>query len=374
LWGAPYVSDDSGPVRQQQDAGQWQSRNQTTQLNWEAKLQHNRQQAQQYAAYDGADFKQQQLELALCSCTNIVAAGMVRHSCCSFCLTNPEKLQLSTDLAAQLLKAAQQPEQQQQQQQQHGHSEQQQQQEGHAGQQQQQEGHAGQQQQQQQEADTHLGQDRQQQQQQQPRMLQIASMRLVACYVMGASFWMPLPIVHCSCCGWELSAATVGFFGSSPVQPNAWFSVQLLDMYSVLFKTSGVSATAYAEALSRTAVTADWCPALPRDILALTPIDDRYVQSWLSYGFIPAMSVMCVTSDLLFCVCRNLSAAWEQWRVVCICFTTDLAAAEIFAPNNTKQGAALPNHRKALLACTRTCMWAASPSMAVAHRWLIIML
>jgi hypothetical protein len=256
-----YVSDDSVPVRQQEHAGEWQSRNETTQRNWQERLLDNRQQAQQYAAFDADDFQQQQLELAMCSCTNIMGAGVVRHSCCSVCLSQEQKLQLAGDLAAQLLKAAQQPGKQQQQEgeQQQGSSEQQQQ-----------EGHAGQQQ-----LDPHLGP---QQQQQQPGMLQIASMRLVACYFMGASFWLPVPTMHCSCCekSWELSAATVGFFGSSPVQPNAWFSRQLLAMSSVLLKAAGVSATAYAEAHSRVAVTADWCPDLPRGILSLTPIDDRY--------------------------------------------------------------------------------------------------
>jgi hypothetical protein len=124
-----YVSDDSAPVRQQEHAGEWQSRNETTQRNWQERLLDNRQQAQQYAAFDAADFQQQQLELAMCSCTNIIGAGIVRHSCCSICLSQEQKLQLAGDLAAQLLKAAQQ---QQQQEGEQGSSEQQQQ-EGHAG-------------------------------------------------------------------------------------------------------------------------------------------------------------------------------------------------------------------------------------------------
>jgi hypothetical protein len=258
-----YVSEDSSPVYQQEQAGQWQSRNETTQRNWQERLQDNRQQAQQYAAFDAADFQQQQLELAMCSCTNIMGAGLVRHSCCSVCLSQEEKLQLAGDLAAQLLKAAQQPGKQQQQQQQE--------------EQQQAQDHSLQQQQQQQQAEEQL-QQQQQQQQQSAGMLQIVSMRLVACCYMGSSFWLPVPTVHCSCCeqDWELSAATVGFFGSSPIQPNAWFSIQILNHYSVLFKAAGVSATAYAEAHSRVAVTADWCPDLPRGILSLTPIDDRY--------------------------------------------------------------------------------------------------
>ena len=104
-------------------------------------------------------------------------------------------------------------------------------------------------------------------------------MRLVACHVLGASFWLPVPTVVCTCCKaqWELQAAAAGFFGSAPVQPGVWFSTQLLDLYTPMFQ-SGLSATALAAALSKVAATADsYAPMLPRLVDALLPVDDRWV-------------------------------------------------------------------------------------------------
>jgi hypothetical protein len=110
-------------------------------------------------------------------------------------------------------------------------------------------------------------------------MLQIVTMRLVACHVLGASFWLPVPRVKCACCPeqWELPAAAAGFFPNAPVQAGVWFSTQLLDMYTPMFQ-SGLSATALADALSRVAAHTDiYVPLLPKLVGALLPIDDRWV-------------------------------------------------------------------------------------------------
>jgi hypothetical protein len=108
-------------------------------------------------------------------------------------------------------------------------------------------------------------------------MLTVSSMRAVACHVAGASFWLPVPTVSCSCCrnSWELQAAAAGFFGNSPMVPGVWFSTQLLDAYTCLFG-NGVSATVYAECLSKTAAKASYSPPLPRTVSTIN-IDDRQV-------------------------------------------------------------------------------------------------
>lgn len=110
--------------------------------------------------------------------------------------------------------------------------------------------------------------------------LSVTSMRVVACHSMGASFWLPVPTLKCSCCTeeWELQAAAAGFFGSSPVQPAVWFSSQLLDLYSTLFQ-SGLSATSWCEGISTATRTATEqnCTALPKTLQSLLPIDDRCV-------------------------------------------------------------------------------------------------
>jgi hypothetical protein len=132
-------------------------------------------------------------------------------------------------------------------------------------------------------------QQQQQQQQAQPvpvgqqqpasQLLTVAGMQLVACHTLGASFWLPVPEVHCSCCSstWTLQPAAAGFFGCSPVKPGVWFSQQLLDTYTALYR-HGTSATSFAEALSRTAVTVDgYAPPLDQLARNLLPIDQRQV-------------------------------------------------------------------------------------------------
>jgi hypothetical protein len=107
----------------------------------------------------------------------------------------------------------------------------------------------------------------------------VTRMELVACHTLGASFWLPVPEVHCTCCStsWMLQPAAAGFFGSSPVRPGVWFSQQLLDMYTALYGL-GTSAAGFAEALSRTAVTVErYAPPLARLADRLLPVDARQV-------------------------------------------------------------------------------------------------
>lgn len=97
--------------------------------------------------------------------------------------------------------------------------------------------------------------------------ISICSMRLVACHMMGTSFWLPVPTVKCSCCSsepWEVQAAAAGFFGSSPVQPGVWFSTQLLDAYTPMCVGSGTSATSFATAMNSVAHKPNDVPSLSR--------------------------------------------------------------------------------------------------------------
>jgi hypothetical protein len=121
-------------------------------------------------------------------------------------------------------------------------------------------------------------QDQEQEEEQQPRAAEhttvILSCRLVACHMLGASFWLPVPTVCCRCCvdAWEVPAADAGFFGSSPEQPGVWFSCEMLDMYTHLFFGSSCSMTGFADTCSQVAVVdlQDGPPGRK-----LLPIDDR---------------------------------------------------------------------------------------------------
>lgn len=99
-------------------------------------------------------------------------------------------------------------------------------------------------------------QQQQEQEQEQQPLFQIVSTRLVACHTLGVSFWFPVPTVKCRCCSeeWEIQPASAGFFGSTPVQPYAWFSQQLLDFHTQL-STAGTSFTSMAAALDRANVS-----------------------------------------------------------------------------------------------------------------------
>jgi hypothetical protein len=61
-----------------------------------------------------------------------------------------------------------------------------------------------------------------------------------------------VPTIKCLCCEekWELQPAQAGYFGSSAVQPHAWFSQQLLECYTVL-SASGTSIGSMAAAVDK---------------------------------------------------------------------------------------------------------------------------
>jgi hypothetical protein len=234
--------------------------------NWLSNRHTNQQAAQQYEAFDGSTIAELRVEAALHCATQAMAAVLTKHSCCIVALSDAEAGSLLQHLASQLFRAAQQePDgQQPQQAQQSG-------QQGPTNQQQQQQTQSAAQGNQQQSAQGQMPPPAQ-------PMLTVSSMRAVACHVAGASFWLPVPTVSCSCCrkSWELQAAAAGFFGNSPIMPGVWFSTQLLDTYTCLFG-NGVSATAYAECLSKTASKASYSPSLPRTVTTLNNIDDRQV-------------------------------------------------------------------------------------------------
>jgi hypothetical protein len=231
----------------------WAARKQVEQEHWRAKRKQNQQMAQQHEAFDGPTISQLKVDLELDCATQSIALALTRHTCCVTVLTEAEALQLARQVSSQLLAAAQHdPAAEQQQQQQHPAQNRQQQQ-----------------------------QPQQQEQEQRPpgaaALLTVRSMRAVACHVSGASYWLPIPTVSCSHCGdtWELEPAAAGFCGSSPIQPGVLFSTQVLNAYTSLYG-SGVSATAYAECLSKTAARVpSYSPALPRVVTSINNIDDR---------------------------------------------------------------------------------------------------
>ena len=253
---------------------EWALRQQLEQQRWKDSRLQNQQKAQQHEAYDALHISQLRVDTALHCATQSIARALARHSCCIATLQQGDDT-LQCQLASQLLSAAQhEPDAQQAQQQ--GQQQGQQQQ----GQEQQGQEPQGQQQQ---------GQQQQGQQQQQQQgmpaapLLTIVSMRAVACHVAGASFWLPVPRVSCTCCGnnWEVQAAEAGFFGCSPVVPGVWFDTQVLDAYTCLYGF-GVSATAYAECLSKTAARVEgYNPPMPRTVASLRVVDDRWVGCFL---------------------------------------------------------------------------------------------
>ncbi|KAF6265985.1 hypothetical protein COO60DRAFT_773217 [Scenedesmus sp. NREL 46B-D3] len=121
----------------------------------------------------------------------------------------------------------------------------------------------------------------------------VASMRSVACHMLGASFWLPVPTVACQACGdtWEVSPADIGCFGNTPVLPNTWFDKQFLRCYRQLLLTGGVSSSTFAGALSTVAKVIEAAaasaasPAGPGGQGAVPTIDQRHLQSaWLEYS------------------------------------------------------------------------------------------
>ena len=64
--------------------------------------------------------------------------------------------------------------------------------------------------------------------------------------------------------------------------PGVWFSTQVLDTYTCLY-SNGLSATTYAECLSKTAARVDsYDPAVPRTVASIRVVDDRYSVQVLS--------------------------------------------------------------------------------------------
>lgn len=229
------------------ECSDWAARKQVEQEHWRAKRQQNQQMAQQHEAFDGPTISQLKVDLELDCATQSIALALTRHACCLTVLADAEALQLARQLSCKLLAAAKHHPATDQQQQQHT---------------------------------AQNGQQQQQQEQGPPDaapLLTVRSMRAVACHVPGASYWLPIPTVSCSHCGdtWELEPAAAGFCGSSPIQPGVLFSTQVLNAYTSLYGC-GVSATAYAECLSKTAARVpSYSPALPRIVASINSIDDR---------------------------------------------------------------------------------------------------
>jgi hypothetical protein len=151
----------------------------------------------------------------------------------------------------------------------------------------------------------------------------VTKTELVACHTLGASFWLPVPEVLCTCCSstWVLQPAAAGFFGSSPVRPGLWFSQQLLDTYTALYGL-GTSATGFPEALSRTAATVEsYAPPLDRLADHLLPIDARQVLHTVgslccNHVVHPIIksNLNCIQPTPNCVVCRHLRSAGTQWR------------------------------------------------------------
>lgn len=178
---------------------------------WDASREENRQLAMQYGAFHAEKNRLSQLAAARGAAAEAVANAVLLHGCLSTMGAEDE----AALAAVQLLLASmeQQP--------------------------------TSVQQQQQQTATANAGP------QPQP-LVKVVSKREVAVHTLGSSFCLPVPTVECACCSqqWEVSPAGAGFFGSSPEQPFAWFSQQLLDSVAML-STCGTSCSNMAELLNR---------------------------------------------------------------------------------------------------------------------------
>jgi hypothetical protein len=216
----------------------WGARMQQQDSNWEASREANQHMAQQYAGCLGKDIHGLQVDAALHQATQAMGAAAATHTCCAL-MEEDHVGVMAQQLAAQLLQAAQ-------------------------------------------DSTVETQQQQQEQQQQYLAQVSVTKLRAVACHSMAASFWLPVPTLKCSCCNdeWELQAAAAGFFGNSPLLPSVWFSTQLLDVYSTLFR-SGLSASRWCEAISVNTATREQraCMELPRiGSRPLLPIDDRWVR------------------------------------------------------------------------------------------------
>lgn len=188
---------------------EWKRRQQQQRDSWDASREDNRQLATQFGAFHADKYRLLKLAAERSAAAGAVADAVLLHGCLSILEDEPA---LAAD--KQLLLASMQ---------QQSESEQQQQTETAS---------AG-------------------PQPQQAQFVKLVSQREVAVHTLGASFRLPVPTVQCACCSeqWEVSPAGAGFFGSSPEQPFAWYSQQLLDSYARL-STSGTSCSNMAAMLN----------------------------------------------------------------------------------------------------------------------------
>jgi hypothetical protein len=230
---------------------QWRKRMQQRSEAWANKRESNKQHALQYRAFHAEGIHLDQLAAADLCAAMAVAKAVVSHPCFDLSM-EPDKAAAAAEQLQQQMPGLSQQQQSSTMQQQQPQQAQQQQHQEHASseggsepQQQPSEGGSEPQQQQQQQQQEEGGLE------QQP-LFHIVSTRLVACHTLGVSFWLPVPSVKCRCCNeeWEVQPASAGFFGSTPVQPYAWFSQQLLDFHTQL-STAGTSFTSLAAASDR---------------------------------------------------------------------------------------------------------------------------
>jgi len=95
-------------------------------------------------------------------------------------------------------------------------------------------------------------------------LLEFVEERTVIYRELGLAVEISVPTWRCGVCRsqWETSACDAHCFPSSPVQPEAWIDLQLLESYRHLSINGGLSMTAYADMVSKVrAVTTDGQPA-----------------------------------------------------------------------------------------------------------------
>jgi hypothetical protein len=235
------------------NSSKWGERMRKRGQAWSEQREGNRQSAVQYRALFSEGIELLQLAAAEHCTVTALCKAVLLHPCLLALEADELTAAVESSLLVQLMallpgeRARPAPDDGQQQQQQHGPPPQQ-----HQHHHQQQHGPPPQ--------EHHQQQQQQQQQQPQPQpILQVVATRLVACHTLGASFWLPVPTVRCSCCNdeWEQQPAAAGFFGSTPKQPWSWFSQQLLDFYTPLCTAGGCSITNMAAALERVHVKVD---------------------------------------------------------------------------------------------------------------------
>ena len=80
--------------------------------------------------------------------------------------------------------------------------------------------------------------------------LEQISKRTVICLDWGHAVPVEVPTMRCSFCReeWEVSACQVFYFPSTPVRPNFWISVQMLEQYRQLGTRGGLSMTHFSDA------------------------------------------------------------------------------------------------------------------------------